>query len=378
VSLGLQMPRAITAPAVFRFRVLTLAVVLIAMAGVVMAGDDQDWQPESPAPPMPEKFDWIQLTSDEWLKGEFIVMYDEVLEFDSDEMDLHEFDLEDVRHVRTAQIVQVGLVNREVVIGKLYIDGDDVRVIGEQQRRLHRSEILSITAGEPKEINYWSGKATLGLNVRRGNSEVIEANGSLKILRRTIRNRISFDYLGNYNLTEDIAVSDNHRASALWDRFLTPRLFVKPIYFEWFKDPFQNISHRETIGVGAGYELVNTSKTDWTISGGPAYQQTKFVSVEVGTPETESTPAFTVGTSLDMELTHSIDYLWEYRLQIVNEVSGKYNHHFVTGFETEVTSLLDFDVKIIWDRIQNPRPAEDESVPQQDDFRMVVGLVFDW
>jgi hypothetical protein len=44
-------------------------------------------QPFPPTPPPPDKFDWIQLTSDEWLKGEFIALYDDVREFDSKELD---------------------------------------------------------------------------------------------------------------------------------------------------------------------------------------------------------------------------------------------------------------------------------------------------
>jgi putative salt-induced outer membrane protein YdiY len=359
--------------------VIALASAMIAATALAADGEDPEWRPETPAPPMPTKYDWIQLTSDEWLKGEFLVMYDDELEFDSEELDLQKFDLEDVREVRTAQTMQVGLVNREVLIGKLFIDGDVVRVImEEQERRVSRYEILSITAGEPKEINFWTGKVTFGLNVRRGNSEVLEMNSSMKFRRRTVRNRVVIDYLGTYNLTEEILTSNNHRASLVWDRFVTRRLFVKPVYFEWFKDPFQNIAHRETIGFGAGYEIWETPKHEWTVSGGPAYVQTTFESVEAGTPDTESTPALVVGSDLDMELTGWLDYFWQYSFQIVNEISGKYNHHFVTGFETEVTRLLDFDIKMIWDRIQNPREAEDTTVPEQDDYRLVVSLVFDW
>ena len=378
MSPGLQTPRAVIAPAGFRFLNLALAVVLIATASGVVAGDDQNWQPETPAPPMPEKYDWIQLTSDEWLKGEFIVMYDDELEFDSKEMDLQKFDLEDVREVRTAQTMQVGLVSGELVVGKLFIDGEVVRVIGEQDRRIRRTEILSVTAGEPKEINFWASRVTIGLNVRQGNSDTFEMNSSLKFQRRTVKNRVSVDYLGAYNLTEEIESANNHRATLLWDRFLNRRLFVNPVFFEWFKDPFLNIAHRETFGFGAGYEVIDKPKTDWTISGGPAYQQTTFVSVEAGTPGTESTPAFAFGSSLDMELSSWLDFLWTYSFQIVNEVSGKYNHHFVVGFETEVTRLLDFDITMIWDRIENPRPAEDKTVPLQDDYRLVVSLAFDW
>jgi hypothetical protein len=379
VSSILQEPGTDLGRIELRRRVLAIAAVMIAATLAAAAGDDPEWQPESPAPNMPTRYDWIQLTSDEWLKGEFLVMYDDELEFDSDELDLQKFDLEDVREVRTAQIMQVGLNNREVLVGRLFIDGDVVRVIlGEQDRRVSRREILSITAGEPREINFWSGKVTLGLNVRKGNSDIVEMNSSARFRRRTVRNRVVVEYLGTYNLTEEIVTSNSHRASVVWDRFVTRRLFVKPVYFEWFKDPFQNIAHRETAGFGAGYEIWDTSKNDWTISGGPAYMQTTFDSVEEGTPGTESTPALVIGSILDMELTGWLDYFWEYSFQIVNEISGKYNHHFVMGFETEVTRLLDFDIKTIWDRIQNPREAEDGTVPQQDDYRLVVSLVFDW
>ena len=41
--------------------------------------ENNPWQP--PAPP-PDEFDWIQLTSEEWLKGELKVLYEEKLEFD--------------------------------------------------------------------------------------------------------------------------------------------------------------------------------------------------------------------------------------------------------------------------------------------------------
>jgi hypothetical protein len=37
-------------------------------------------------PPPPDDFDWIQLNSGEWLKGEFKALYDEKVEFDSEEV----------------------------------------------------------------------------------------------------------------------------------------------------------------------------------------------------------------------------------------------------------------------------------------------------
>ena len=50
----------------------------------------------------------------------------------------------------------------------------------------------------------------------------------------------------------------------------------------------------------------------------------------------------------------------------------------MTTFETEVTSLLDFDVSFVWDRIRDPRQNSDGTFPDQDDYRLIFGLVFDW
>ena len=57
--------------------------------------------------PSTDQYDWIELTSGEWLKGEFKGMYKKRLEFDSDKLDLLTFDFEDVKQIRTHRIVTV-------------------------------------------------------------------------------------------------------------------------------------------------------------------------------------------------------------------------------------------------------------------------------
>ena len=85
-----------------------------------------------------------------------------------------------------------------------------------------------------------------------------------------------------------------------------------------------------------------------------------------------------VGTTYENEITSSLDYNLTYRFTIVNEESGRYAHHFVTGFDVEITSLLDFNFGFVWDRIQEPRPNSDGTVPEQDDYRFILGLGFDF
>ncbi len=356
-------------------RIMAVGAVLLLTALGAQAQEKKDWQPETP---MPETFDWIQLKSGEWLKGEFIAMYGDSLEFDSKELDLLTFDFADVRQVLSRGTMQVGLLGADVATGKLRIDGDKVVVTGDQTRELERSQILTITAGEPKESSYWSGKVGAGFNLRRGNNEVVETNANVNVKRRTVKNRMAFDYLGNHNVTGEVTVTDNNRASLGWDRFVSDRFFLSPVKLEYFRDPFQNIAHRSTIAAGGGYQIIDTPKVDWQVTGSVGYQRTNFDDVPEGSAEWADTPAIVLGTVYEHKLSESVDFDLTYQVMIVNEESGQYTHHFVTGFEFDLIGSLSFDPMFVWDRIQKPQQNADGTFPMKDDYRLNFVLSFDF
>ncbi|MGD1977407.1 MAG: hypothetical protein PVG57_07590, partial [Gammaproteobacteria bacterium] len=110
------------------------------------------WLPPSPAE-MPTEFDWVQLPSGEWLGGEIVVLYEDTLEFDSDEMGITKIDWEDVIELRSVQVLEVRPRVGESVTGKVLIKDGKVTVMGDQTVAFDQVEILSVTAGVPKEIN---------------------------------------------------------------------------------------------------------------------------------------------------------------------------------------------------------------------------------
>ena len=83
---------------------------------------------------------------------------------------------------------------------------------------------------------------------------------ALPLVKPAIAALCIFNFIGNWNVTEDIDVSNNQRASAVWDRFITHRFFITPLFAEYFRDPFQNINRRVTAGTGAGYQLIDSAK----------------------------------------------------------------------------------------------------------------------
>jgi len=333
------------------------------------------WVPPS-APP--DKFDWIQLTSDEWLKGDLKVLYDDKLEFDSDELDLLELDWEDVKQVRGHRLHSVRFEGPLTVIGILRVVDDKVFVTTEDEvLEFDRSHLVSIAQGEPKEINYWSAKISISLDVRGGNSDQTNYSTAANARRRTAGSRFSIDYLGIFNNTEGIETTNSQRISSYYDIFKTRKFYWRPVFGEYFRDPFSNIENSVTVGTGVGYHIIDTSKTEWDITPGLAYQYTQNVSVEAGQDPSNSTPALVVGTVYDTELTKMIDFNARYKFNIVNQESGKYTHHAVAALEIELTDKLDLDLSLVWDRIQDPKPKDDGRVPEQDDFYFFFGIGFE-
>jgi hypothetical protein len=261
--------------------------------------------------------------------------------------------------------------------GKLEITEDKVRIEGVETEEFPRATLLGITPGEPKEINYWNLKASMGLNVQTGNTEQSSFSAKANISRRTPNNRLLLDYLGNTGSAFGEETVNNHRASAAFDIFLNRRLFLRTPLAEYFRDPFQNIEHRGTFGAGVGYTIIDRSKLEWDVTAGPAYQYTKFESVEPGTSSSESTPAFLISTLLDKELTKRTDLIFEYRGILMSRDAGQFNHHTVLSLDFELTDILDFYVSGVWDRMENPRATAGGSVPQKDDFYLMLTFGLD-
>ena len=374
------------------FTVKTVSSILLfglAMANnpAAMAEDAQTAAPATgdekvawtPPPPPPDEFDWIQLNSGEWLKGEFKVLYDDSVEFDSDELDLLTIDWADIKQVRGHATFAVNIEGQDDVVGHLRVDGDRIMIVtAEESQEFSRADVISIAHGVPKESNYWSAKFTLGLNISQGNSDKQDLNLALNTKRRTADSRFLTDYLGFYSKSDHIKTDDNHRLRTTYDIFKTRQFFWRPVLGEVFRDPFQNISYQFTLGAGAGYQLIDTSKTEWSIAAGPAIKYTKFETVEAGENESESTPVLWVGTDYDRELNSKMDLILGYSTVIGNQDSGGYTHHAIATLETELLSWLDFDTSFIWDHIQNPTRNSDGSLPEKDDYRFVIGLGLDY
>ncbi|HEM46399.1 MAG TPA: DUF481 domain-containing protein, partial [Alphaproteobacteria bacterium] len=236
-------------------------------------GDDFE-----PRPPGFSGPDWIQLVSGEWLQGSVDRIRNDSLEFDSDELDDLSFDLEDVYAVVTAGPHTLSFEGRQVVTGEVAIRGYEIRIrTPEGIRSFTRDEIVGMVPGLPREANYWRGKISLGLSLQRGNTNTVELTGLGDVTRETALTRANAKYNGTISSVGAVTTANNHRVTGQGDIFVTRRFYVTVVYLEYFTDEFQNVDLRLTPAVGIGYDLVERSRLEATVTLATGAQYTRNV-----------------------------------------------------------------------------------------------------
>jgi hypothetical protein len=318
--------------------------------------------------------DWIQLKSGEWLRGHLKYIQERTVEFDSDELKDLSLDLKNVRQVYPAKPLFTKFDGRDPIYGTVVISNDVVQVLGPEQVSLPRDQLTGITPGGTKEINFWSGKASIGLNFQSGNSRQATYSASAELARRTPATVIQLNYLGNFSEVNGTQNANNHRVNGIFDIRLNHDWFLRPLQFEWYRDQLANTSRRVTAGLGVGYYIFDRPGLEWQVSGGPSYQYTKFETVEEGQADSTSTAAAVLQSSFKADITERLKFIQTFGATLTGQEAGLYTHHAVSTLEFEIKRHLDLNVSFVWDYLQDPKTDSSGVVPQHGDYRLIVGL----
>jgi len=364
-----------------RFIPRTLLWILLAAAGSGLPFRDARAQ-DAQKPPVPTdstKFVWIRLPSGEWLAGSIESLRDETFEFDSEELDNLTFDWDDIKELRSPQVLTMRFDVLGDVTGTMHMVGDSVFVQAGQGLRVYpRSLLLSIISGTPTEWNYWSAKASLGLVTRRGNTNQNDLNAAVFLRRETPDTRLDLDYRGNFGDVSETTTINNHSINGELDWLVSSGYFVTPIWGNLLKDEFQNVELRSTIGAGVGYFLVRKKRIEWSINFGAGYQSTTYLSVEAGTDRVQQAGILVPATKLDMDITGSLDLVVDYNAQVGFGEPRNAFHHSSAYFSLDALGdILEFTLSVTWDHTTNPQAAEDGTIPKKDDVRTAFGIGID-
>ena len=365
-------------------------VVIAAMAGCLRFAapafaEGLPLRKDLPLPPFEEDaerqlaFDWLQLSSGEWLKGEIEQMISDTLYFDSDEFDSVDFDWEDVRTLVSKNVISLRLVSQEVIIGRIELRAGLARIhTSEGVREFSPGEILQIIPGQPTERNYWSGGTSLGLSTRSGNTNQVDLTLRANLMRQTVLTRWETSYTGEVSTVDDDLTTNSHRVPSQFDVYLTPRFYLTTPSFEYYTDEFQNIDARLTAGLGLGYEVFENSWFFWEVGTGVSYQGTLYESVEAGTDRSDNDAVLVFSTGIEFDLPRGLEWENDYQLHAVVTDPDKTSHHAESILSFDVWKPIDFELALIFDRIEKPVPDSNGNRPKSNDLRLTAGFGIDF
>lgn len=323
--------------------------------------------------------DWVQLKSGEWLRGRIIAMQDFRLEFYSDELKKLTIKWRNVKYIKSSAPYRLRFEDQTIAVGAIEITPDKVQVITDyDEQTFDRSNLLTIASGKETELSLWTFNITASINLRRGNTDQTDFTSKINTKRQTALSRVTIDYLGNFTEVRETETINNHRLNGAYNIFFGRHLFVSPIVAEVYRDPFQNIARRVYAGAGLGYWLIKNIYTEWDISGGPAYQSTMFDSVQPGQSTEKNTLTIVLSTRFNSKLNSRVDLEGFYIATLGDSSIGNYTHHSMFTVKTELQDELYLDVSFAWDRTRRPVENADGVVPEQDDFKILVGLRYDY
>ncbi|WP_138140223.1 DUF481 domain-containing protein [Colwellia psychrerythraea] len=362
-----------------KYLLITLALLSFISHGAEKSQHTEVWSPSTPV--FSQQFDWLKLRSGEWLKGDIISMYDDELEFESDEFDTITFDWEKVTELRSRFNQQIRFANGEVKQGFLIVKDNHLVVIsGGSEQHYPLSELLSITSSSDDRKELWDGKVSLGIDVNSGNVNQLDYIVRANIQRRTPFTRFKVDFTYNYSKStadeNETVITDTSRLTSNLDWFYSRKVFFRVFDYEHFTDLQQNIKSRDTLGLSLGYHIFQNKRLQWDVTLGPSYQQTVYHNTADESDQKSGVVA--LGTLFDYSISSRLDYLFDYQLQFVEEKSGKRNSHLKTGFEFELQNDFELDVMLYLDRVANPVAPMGATPPKSNDYRLVLSLGYDF
>jgi len=227
--------------------------------------------------------------------------------------------------------------------------------------------ITSITR-KPEPPVRVSGRINVGASSTSGNTETEKVHADTEVVARSIKNRFTIG--GAMNRTEDAGVEteSNWIAYLKYDHFITKKWYAYS-NADMESDEFKDIGLRTTLGVGTGYQFLETPATNLSLEGGVNYVNTDF---EVGTDD--SYPAGRWALRFD-------HFLFGSKTQFFHRDEGFFalddsDNLFVrtqTGLRWPIIERLSAAVQYNFDWDDNPAPGRSST-----DRAVLLTLGYTW
>lgn len=238
--------------------------------------------------------DQIELANGDRITGEVVRMEEGVLFFKTSYAGEIQVKWEKVACIASDQDITVVLKSKEVLIGRATcpISGK-VQIVSKkvgESAELSPAALQAINPSPPPPITY-KGNIVAGGSRSDGNTDTAAFNTSAGFKARSDRHR--FTLAGKYNYAEDDSEVNtrNALASFKYDFFVTEKVFsYAQSLLEY--DEFEDLNLRSTLGLGMGYQFLETDRTNLFAEAGISYFNEDY---EVGEDKSYAAGRWSVG-----------------------------------------------------------------------------------
>jgi len=175
------------------------------------------------------------------------------------------------------------LQNGEVWIGRADCPASGrIQIVGErigESAELPLLEIEAINPSPPSPAVTYRGDITGGGTVARGNTDEAAAYLSAFFEARSSRHRFTLRGRYNYGETDGEITARNALGRIKYDFFVREKLYsYAQARFE--RDDFQDLNLRSTMGLGLGYQILDTKRRSLFFEAGVSYFNEDFMEAE--------------------------------------------------------------------------------------------------
>lgn len=230
------------------------------------------------------------------------------------------------------------------------------------------TSIKSINPTPPEKIK-WSGSMTAGAIATRGNTNTEAANAALDAQRRSEEDRLTLNAAYNYSRekTEDEGARvtmENWLVAGKYDYFLTEKWYVYG-NAKVERDHIANLDLRVTPGAGAGYQWIESEKTNFNTEAGLTWVYERYTDPD----DTREHVAGRFAHHYDRQINENVKFVHNLEILPSLEDLGEFLLTADAGLRATLTKDFFGEVKV---QLQhNSQPAQGK---EKNDVRYMINV----
>jgi putative salt-induced outer membrane protein YdiY len=275
----------------------------------------------------------------------------------------------EVVNLRTESPVRVVLGDTTTALG-LVTPGDfgKVRVKTDQIAEPLTVDLANVTTINPKPPMAIKARVNVGVSKTTGNTDTQDIYADAEFVARTDQNRYTIGGLYKSSKDDNVETDNKKLAYMKYDHFFSKKWYAYANATAE-RDEFKDLDLRYTLGVGTGFQFIESERTNLSFEVGPSYVNENFI-----VAEDKSFAAGRWGLRFDHYLIpKSLQYfLYHTGLQSLDE-SDDLVLLTQTGFRIPFYRSLNLTAQMHWEYDKSPSPGKEKS-----DYAYIITLGYFW